>query len=185
MRTILMAAAAMLVFACTPAEEAETMSAGCDARAATTWAARDATFSIEAATVGPDCERAVATIVLRDSSGAPVYAAAYATQTVMVLAEARDTAAMQAALQGWTNPAANTIMQTSSALPDWPANATGPQSGEFPFYPEEGYDREGYMSLRAADLPLFCYVQGMESQACLAASGDGSVTKIGVQTFPG
>ncbi len=75
-------------------------------------------------------------------------------------------------------------MQTSAALPDWPANADGPQSGEFPFYPEAGYDRESYMTLRANDLPLFCYVQGMESMGCLAAA-DGEVTKIGVQSFPG
>jgi hypothetical protein len=184
MRTLLMAAAAVLAVGCAPAEEAETMSAGCDARAATTWAARETTFSIEAATAGPDCARAVATIVVRDGSGVPVYTESYATEHVMVLVDARDTGAMQIALQGWTNPAANTVMQTSAALPDWPANAAGPQSGEFPFYPEEGYDRESYMTLRANDLPLFCYVQGMESQACLAAA-DGEVTKIGVQSFPG
>lgn len=184
MRNVLTVAAAVLVLGCAP-PEAETMSEGCDTRAATTWAAREATFSIEATTTGPDCARAVATMVVRDSSGAPVYTQSYETEHVMVLADARDTGAMEVALQGWTNPAANTLMQTTSALPDWPANATGPQSGEFPFYPEEGYDRESYMTLRANDLPLFCYVQGMESMACLAASGDGEVTKVGVQTFPG
>jgi hypothetical protein len=184
MRRVLTVALVALAAACAPAEEAESMSAGCDARAATTWAARETTFSIEATTTGPDCARAVATLIVRDSSGVPVYTQSYATEHVMVLADARDTGAMQVALQGWTNPAANTIIQTSAALPDWPANADGPQGGEFPFYPEEGYDRESYMTLRANDLPLFCYVQGMESQACLAAA-DGEVTKIGVQTFPG
>ncbi len=186
MRFIILAALAALAAGCQriTTEEADNLAPGCDARATTTWAARDATFSTEAATTGPDCARAVATLVVRDSSGAPVYAEAYAAEHVMVLAEARDANAMQTALQDWTNPASNTIMQTTSALPEWPANATGPQNGEFPFYPGAGYDRDSYMRLRTNDLPLFCYVQGMESQACLAAV-DGDVTKIGVQTFPG
>ena len=79
MRIVLTVALLALAAACAPSEEAETMSAGCDARAATTWAARESTFSIEATTVGPDCARAVATLVVRDSSGVPVYTESYAT----------------------------------------------------------------------------------------------------------
>ena len=102
----------------------------------------------------------------------------------MVLAPARDPEAMREVLAEWIDPASNTTLQTSSALPEWPANAQAPQNGEFPFYPEEGYDRAAYNTLRANNLPLLCYVQGMESVACLAL-GDGELTKIGVQTFPG
>jgi hypothetical protein len=32
---------------------------------------------------------------------------------------------------------------------------------------------------------VFCYVQGMESMACIGLSKDGQMTKIGVQSFPG
>jgi len=102
----------------------------------------------------------------------------------MVLAPAQDAAAMRDALAAWISPASNTIMQTSAALPEWPGNADAPQNGEFPFYPEAGYGREAYNTLRSNNLPLYCYVQGMESQACLALS-EGGLTKIGVQTFPG
>ena len=40
------------------------------------------------------------------------------------------------------------------------------------------------MKLRGQKLPLFCYVQGMESMGCVALDGE-SITKVGLQTFPG
>ena len=86
-------------------------------------------------------------------------------------------------LAEWVTPGSTMI--STSALPEWPANAQAPESGEFPFYPEEGYDREAYNALRTNNLPLYCYVQGMESLACIAFSGEGEVSKIGVQSFPG
>lgn len=184
MRLLMVAGVAVLAAACSqPAEEAEHMSAGCEARAAQPWQGAGATYSVEATTTGPDCERAVATLVIRDSSGTPVYSEAHMAEDIMMLAPARDTAAMQTALQEWVT-FDNHTMATTSALPDWPNGATGPQSGEFPFYPEEAYDRDSYMRLRENNLPLLCYVQGMESQACLALA-DGEFSKVGVQTFPG
>jgi hypothetical protein len=57
--------------------------------------------------------------------------------------------------------------------------------GEFPFYPEEGMDQVTYEQIRAEKQKIFCYVQGMESIACVAISKNGAATKIGVQTFPG
>lgn len=57
-------------------------------------------------------------------------------------------------------------------------------SGEFPFYVEEGLDRAAYEAVRGRDAPMFCYIQGMESAACLALE-DGRLAKIGVQSFPG
>lgn len=180
MRTLLIVAAAALAAACTPAEEVETMSAGCDARSTASWVAGDATYSVEAATSGPDCARAVGTFVVRDSSGVPVYAEAHLAQHVMMLSHADDTAAMQTALTEWTTIQA----QTSSQLPEWPANAQYPVSGEFPFYPIEGLDRAAYEAVRASNLPTLCYVQGMESLNCLVLE-DGGFNAIGVQTFPG
>jgi ABC-type Fe3+-hydroxamate transport system substrate-binding protein len=184
MRLVVLAAVAMLVTACQRLEEADNVAPGCDARAASTWAAGEAQYSVEAMSAGPDCVRAVATIVVRDASGAPLYAEAHLAQHVMVLAPATTEAAMQTALADWSNPANNTTMLTTSALPDWPQGAAGPQNGEFPFYPEPGYDRDTYMAIRAENAPLFCYVQGMESMSCLALR-NGALEKIGVQAFPG
>jgi hypothetical protein len=185
MRLIVLASIALLAAGCQRIEtgEADNLAPGCDARAVQAWSVGEGELSVEAATAGPDCARAVATLVVRDSSGVPLYADVHLAEHVMTLAPARDQAAMQTALGEWLTP--STIMASTSALPDWPENATAPQSGEFPFYPEEGYDRESYTALRQNNLPLFCYVQGMESMACVAFSGEGQVSKIGVQTFPG
>lgn len=184
MRNILIAGALALA-ACSPAvEEADNLAPSCDARAANAWTAGDAQYSVEATSAGPDCARAVATFVVRDASGAPLYAEAHLAQHVMVLADAADAAAMEAALGEWTNPANSTVMNSTAALPDWPARANGPENGEFPFYPAEGADRDSYLALRQANVPLLCYVHGMESMACLALR-DGQLEQVGVQTFPG
>lgn len=180
----LIAGALALAAACSPAQEADSsIVPGCDLRAASQWVAGEETFSVEATTAGPDCQRAVATIALRNSSGVPIYAEAHLAENIMLLAPAHDTAAMQTALQEWVTYD-NHTMSTTSALPDWPVGAEGPQNGEFPFHPAEGYVRESYMALRASNLPLFCYVQGMESLLCLVY-GDGGIEQIGVQQFPG
>lgn len=182
MRTLVLAAAAVFMVGCAPAEETDIMSEGCDARGVSAWAAGEDTFSVEAATVGPDCARAVATLVIRNSSGEPIYADVHLTSEVMTLAGAADPVAMQTALTEWVD-ASDPAFADTSALPDWPANADAPTSGEFPFYPE-GYTRESWLALRAARDPVFCYVQGMESLACIIY-GDGGIERIGVQSFPG
>jgi hypothetical protein len=161
------------------------VSAGCTARATTQWStAADANASIEAITTGPDCARAVATLIIRNGSGEPIYSATHIPSQVMTLAQASTPQAMQTALTEWIDPAGNTTMQTSSALPEWPASADSPQNGEFPFYPAEGYARELYNQVRDANVPLYCYVQGMESLDCLALR-DGGLETVGVQSFPG
>ncbi len=187
MRTFLITGlAALAVSACTPAEEQHgALSEGCDARATATWnTPADPNASIEAITTGPDCARAVATLIIRNGSGAPIYSETHIPSQVMTLAEASAPAAMQTALQEWIDPAGNTTMQSSSALPEWPANADGPQNGEFPFYPAKGSTRETYDAVRDANVPMYCYVQGMESLNCLALR-DGALESVGVQSFPG
>lgn len=182
MRNLAIVGALALLAACAPAQETEVMSAGCDARGVGAWAAGDAQFSVEATTVGPDCARAVATLVIRNASGEPIWADARVAADIMTLAPAHDIAAMNAALGEWTTN--SSTMQSTSALPNWPANAGGPQSGEFPFYPNDGYTRESYSAMRTANDPMFCYVQGMESLSCLIY-GDGGIEQIGLQVFPG
>lgn len=184
MRVVMIVAAAALVLACTPAGVAQNVASGCDARAAQIWnAAEDTALSVEAASFGPDCNRAVATLVIRDRAGTPLYADTHLAGHVMTLAGAADHAAMQTALAEWI-ASSNATMATTAALPDWPENAEAPVSGEFPFYPDEGVDHASYNALRAQSAPLFCYVQGMESQRCVAFK-DGVISSVGVQTFPG
>lgn len=178
MRTILIVAALALA-ACGPAKTPVQEASACAATAQAAWSG----LSIEAASVGGDCEQANATLTIKNPAGATLYTETYPTAQVMILAPARDEAGMRAALAEWIE-SNNHTMATSGALPDWPAGENAPVSGEFPFYPEEGLARDRYMSVRAADVPLFCFVQGMESMACLALE-NGALTKIGVQLFPG
>lgn len=155
----------------------------CEVTASKPWTPAAGTeLTVEAGTLGADCEHAVATIVIRDQSGV-AYAQAYPTAQVMDLAQARDSRAMRTALGEWIQSANHTI-DTTSALPDWPEGAEGPQNGEFPFYVAEGFTRETYMALRERNAPVFCYVQGMESEKCLALE-DGVLSEIGIQSFPG
>ena len=183
MRFVILAGALALAAACAPA--AQTASAGCAVSVSIPWRPLSgAEFTIEAASMGADCAKAVATIVIRDVQGDALWAQAYSAEHVMVLAPAHDPAAMRIALSEWIDPAGNTTLQTTGALPAWPANTESPQNGEFPFYPDQGVDRDSYNAIRTANAPLYCYVQGMESLACVALR-DGGISQVGVQLFPG
>lgn len=166
----------------------------CQARAASAWGiAAGEVYEISAASAGPDCAKAVITLVVRGPDGTPLYATATKAQdSGQAFEGAQSRQDMQARLQDWIAPA-QAGFTTSADLPAWPEGATGPQAkpvagitGTFPFYPEaEAYgERFRYEALRSAKAPLFCYVQGPESFACLAAQ-DGSVFPIGLQVFPG
>ena len=181
---VIVGALALILAGCLQRTQTRDAAQSCSASASTPWQVGDTAFTVEASTSGPGCERAVATLTIRGADGTPAWTQSHITAQVMTLANARDTPAMEAALAEWIDPANNTTMQTSSALPDWPENADGPVSGEFPFYAEPAYARESYLELRAANAPLYCYVQGMESMACIAYS-NVSFDRIGVQTFPG
>ena len=83
--------------------------------------------------------------------------------------------------------AADDRLTDSSALPDWPEKVTDgvlPPAAEFPFRVEEGQDRESYLALRKAKLPILCFVAGMESQRCILLE-KGGVVEIGTHSFPG
>lgn len=185
MRILLIASLAALG-ACTqeaagPAGETPTAQAAnnCPAQASAPWDA----FTIEAAASGADCAQAQATLTIRDANGGAVYTETYEAAQVMVLAGAGSPADMERMLREWVSPP-GAAKDSTGDLPVWEANAEQPASGEFPFYPEEGVDRAAYEALRRGDAPMFCYVQGMESEACLVAQ-NGAVTKVGLQTFPG
>ncbi len=189
MRLVLIAGVLALTAACTfvastPTQSRTAAATGCGANASGHWQAdANTNFTLEAQSFGADCAKAVAVIVIRDAQGDVQWAEAAPAAHIMTLAQAHDVAAMQTALGEWINSSNHTIA-SSSALPEWPRGANGPQNGEFPFHPEEGADRQSYEALRAANVPVYCYVQGMESQACLALT-NGALEKAGVQSFPG
>ncbi len=169
-------------------------AADCGAQAVSSWEiAAGQVYEISATSAGPDCAKAVIALAVRGPDGNPLFVAATKAQdSGLAFNGAQGRQDMQARLQDWIAPA-QAGFTTSADLPAWPEGATGPAakpaegvSGTFPFYPEaEAYgERAGYEALRSAKAPVFCYVQGPESFACLAAQ-DGSVFPIGLQVFPG
>lgn len=181
----ILGAAALILGGCPQQTAGRTPPAGCAASATQPWRpVSGVELTIDAGASGPDCEHAVATLTVRNAQNDLMWTEARATVHVMTLAPARDRAAMQTALGEWLN-SGNHTMATSSAPPDWPERAATPANGEFPFYPEPSFDREAYMNLRQSDVPLYCFVQGMESMACLALTVGGDIEKVGVQAFPG
>jgi len=157
---------------------------GCVAQAAQEWSAAGRALTLSAHADGPTCADAVATLVIRDASGAPLWAHAFVTSWNFQLRDAATPAEMQAALQEWLDSAVSWAA-TTSTLPQWPEGADRPDGGEFPFYPSEAYSyRDNYMSLRADDVPFLCVVSGSESAWCIAFHPDWA-DDIGIQSFPG
>jgi hypothetical protein len=184
MRAIVIAAA--LAAACTPAAEKtaeQSTDAGCNATASAPWAAGDETITVEATSAGADCASAEATIKLRRADGGELYAQTFPASQVMTLAGAESAPDMERRLREWVSPP-NAAPDSTGDLPEWAANETNPGESDFPFHPYGGMDRAAYESLRAADEPMFCFVQGMESQSCFWLDA-GALRRIGEQQFPG
>jgi hypothetical protein len=180
----------LLAAACTPdapqaasvqKEEAEDSDANnCPASATSTWQG----FAIEAASSGLSCAQAHATLTIRNVDGSVGYSETMETQHILTLAGAESAADMERRLREWITPP-GAAMDSAGDLPPWKAGAEHPGGGEdSAFYPERGRDRAAYEALRRADAPMFCFVQGMESQACWVGE-NGVISKIGVQRFPG
>lgn len=185
MRYVMVAAALALV-SCGPRAEAPQQAADnlCPATAASTWVGDNgATFALEAASTGATCAEASATLTIKDGGGAVVFTETYPASEVMTLAGAESVEDMQRRLGEWIAPGGAAADSTGD-LPAWAPGAASPESGDFPFYPEEDLDHDAYEAWRARDAAMFCFVQGMESLACLAMR-EGALRKIGLQTFPG
>lgn len=188
-QTVLFVGLAALT-ACGPkAQEAAVASASptCEAIANATWAASAKTnLAISAIYEGADCTSAEAALTVTDAAGKQVYTFSLPVETAQntVFAEADSAEKMRAALAEWINPAGNTTMQTTSALPEWKPGDDEPGNDEFPFMPE--VSREEYAKLRGENRPLYCHVQGGESMACLTFDeAAGAMVKVGLQRFPG
>lgn len=187
MRILAMAVAVTLGACGAATDEPEVRQAaanGCPASTSTNWTPQSGVvFTIDAATTGTDCAQASATITIRRAGGETLWSETHPAAEVMVLAGAETPQDMQRRLGEWISPG-GAAADSAGDLPAWKTGEEAPMSGEFPFYPEDGLDRTSYEALRTRDAPVFCYVQGMESLACLAWD-NGALAKVGLQTFPG
>lgn len=157
----------VLMSAVTPA------AATCSASASRAWVGGT---TIEAFAQGPTCEKAVVTLVIRNKAGNPLFMQAHDTAFLMNFAQ---------------SPAAN-VKALGATLKDWISGGGFMSSAdklvvdsEFPFTVDGAVDKATFAKYRKAKLPLFCYIQGMESGNCLVLDKDGVVVDLGVQRFPG
>jgi hypothetical protein len=194
---VLMMAAALALAACSPSgcsnnatqdePNAETTQVdaanGCAATASAPWVAGAETLTVEGSTTGADCASAEARMALRRADGGEMYGQVFPASSIMTLAGAESVADMERRLHEWVSPPGAALDSTGD-LPEWEANAELPGNSEFPFRPYGGTDRAAYEALRATDAPMFCFVQGMETQACFWLD-QGALRRIGEQQFPG
>jgi hypothetical protein len=141
-------------------------------------------FTIEAMADGPTCDHAVAVIVIRNAKHDVVYSLAGAAEHNAVFLN-NESGKIKQALTDWISARGERRM---SELPNWKQGADSPAQeppAEFPFVVSGEIGRNDYLALRKAGAPLFCFVQGMESERCVAATKDGDIRDVGVQLFPG
>ncbi|MET0182832.1 MAG: hypothetical protein ABW199_08110 [Caulobacterales bacterium] len=156
----------------------------CEAKAEKVWVeVNGANYTVEAATAGPSCAEAVATLTVRGPEGVSLHQFRAPVQQIFGLRDAADPAAMQTEVTAWLGQTPPALANTGG-VPDWREVNLQPDVSEFPFYPQEGMDRATYLSIRTARLPMFCFAQGRESMNCLYLK-DGQVAPYGLQTFPG
>ena len=154
----------------------------CDATAPSTWTVGSETITVEGSSAGANCASAEATITLRRADGGAMYSQVFTANQIRVLAGADSVVDMERRLQEWVSPSAT--LNSTGDLPEWAANAAVPGASESPFHPYGSMDRAAYAALRAADAPMFCFVQGMASQACFWLDA-GALRRIGEQQIPG
>jgi len=174
--------------AAAPTEQAATT--GCDVSAETQWGPIGPTdhpaYRIEAWTHGGICEASVVTLAVFARDGFPIYTWSAQSQYLFGLQDAKDAAAMKAALSEWIDQ--GTELETTATLPPWEETEGQPKRAEFPFMPADGMDKATYEQLRKDKLPTLCFPQGIESAQCLALRSDGggaTLEEIGLQLFPG
>ncbi len=174
--------------------QAQITFADCNATVSKKWnVGRKLPYSVEASSVGPDCKRAVALMVVRDGKGDVKYSFSGAVKDNGIfgnLADApvADTRAMLVALGEWIDAGLSSKKNHLSQYPQWKKGADGPAEippAEFPFTANSDLTRDTYENWREQNLPMFCFVQGIESERCLVLSKDGSISEVGIQSFPG
>ena len=168
--------------------------AGCDVSVSRKWAVeRKASYTISASSLGPNCVQAAVVLIVRDGKGEVKYSFAGAAKDIGTfgnLAEApvTDVKKMRVALAQWLDAGLSSNMNKLSNFPDWKTGADGPASdppSEFPFTVSSDVDRNSYIDWRKQNLPVFCFVQGMESARCIVLTKQDVASEVGIQSFPG
>lgn len=162
----------------------------CNDRASLPWKAGNQTLTLEAISNGPECGKAIVVLVVRNANGEPLWT--FVSRAADVAMFAPDHTAngknMTGALKKWLAVGLNSNRKDMGTLPDWKQGADGPAEdppSEFSFTVSANLDHKTYVGWRKAKRPLFCFVQGMESENCITVSPEGTIVDVGIQSFPG
>ncbi|MGE3141867.1 MAG: hypothetical protein AB7L65_00965 [Hyphomonadaceae bacterium] len=161
--------------AAAPAQQSvQTGNPGCAAAAQRLWQAAALRLTIEARLAGPACDKMIAVLSIRDGTGRPLYADAAPIAAIpLAFNPQADEEAMTRDVAAWISGSGQPA--TARALPAWRAGSAAPPPAFFAMI-----DRAAYEAARAEAWPLFCYPNGAESAACVAADvRRGTVLRLG------
>jgi hypothetical protein len=129
-------------------------------------AERDAAFTsaeptdrIIARSLGPSCDKAVATLIVTSAEGHPVWA--FAAPLPRVFGDdylSPPSEEVEALLQRWTESA---VLRTSAA-PAWPRSMLHHPAGV-----AVALDRDTYADIRERDLPMLCHLTSPARETCV------------------
>jgi hypothetical protein len=166
-------------------------SAACSHSVSTPWMSAQAyELTLRASSVGEVCGHTAVVLNVESKDGHVIWSVSLLAEYVSVFASDGPVteADVKRALAAWIDIGQRSALTTTARLPDWPDGADGPKregDGEFGFYVGEAISRDIYLGERKADRPLFCFVQGMESEGCIIFSTVNGVLDIGGTRFPG
>jgi hypothetical protein len=164
-------------------------TAACNHTVKVPWtSAKALKLSLHASSLGETCASTVIVLSVTSAKGEMLWATSRLSQQVLLFAEdgKKTDQTVKAALKQWLTIGQKGERVTTKMLPDWPEGQDAPTSeGEFGFFASETSSREFLLEQKTANHPMFCFVQGMESEACIIATKNGEVVDIGGYRFPG
>ena len=184
----------LLVLWATSFALASNANADCNLTISKKWnVGRSLPYSIQASSIGFDCKLAVALLVIRDEKGEVVYTYAGATRDNGIFGSLAEKPAtnlkfMRVALTEWLRAGLSSKKNSLAKFLPWKKDAAGPTEtppAEFPFMLNSDISREIYEEWRKQDLPVLCFVQGIESERCVVLTKENTVSELGIQSFPG
>jgi hypothetical protein len=184
MKTIIRTAIVMLTLA-----TATAANAACNHSTSAPWAsAKKHGLVLEAHSVGSLCGKTALVLAIADGKGEVLWSTTRLAQHVSIFAgeDVVTDKAVKAALKDWIENGKDSGDHNTGTLPDWPKGAEAPKrEGEFGYFAQQDMSREDYLEKRKQALPMFCFVQGMESISCIITSDGRYIEEFGGFTFPG
>jgi hypothetical protein len=164
-------------------------SSACNLEAHAPWASAKAEgLMLNAYSVGEKCGYTAVVLTVTNKEGKTLWTMSRNAQHVSIFTSelGMSSKEVQEALETWLKIGNESKINRTGGLPDWLEGADGPVlEGEFGYYAETAMDRSTYLENRAANVPLFCTVYGIESETCIIAPSGDFIQEFGGISFPG